>query len=105
MILGISGVRWEYPVSEHDFEEMLNFFYEFANVKPWPVFFSSRLISFAISGPSPTRALRWVPGLAVLGEAGNPAILVSAQPRCQSLTIFPPGLAGLSCAFRLAASA
>jgi len=82
-----------------------NFFYEFANVKPWPVFFSSRLISLAISGPSPTRALRWVPGLAVLGEAGNPAILVSAQPRCQSLTIFPPGLAGLSCAFRLAASA
>src|SRR5271166_4628533 len=82
----------------------MNFFYEFAVVKPWRLFFSSALISFAASAPSLLRALRWVPRLAVLGEAGNPANVVSGLPRCQSFPIVPPGLAGLSWAFRLAAS-
>ena len=55
-------------------------FYESAIVKPWFFFPASWLISFTIRGRSPSRVLRWVPRLAGLGEAGNPAILASFHP-------------------------
>ena len=88
------------PIAVHNKQN----FYEPAGVKTWLQLSFSRFISFATGGRSPSRVPRWVPRLAVRGEAGNPAILIPALPRRQSLAIVPPGLPGLSCAFRLAAS-
>src|SRR5262249_24517758 len=79
-------------------------FYESADVKPWQLFSCSLLNSFAVCGRRSSQVHRWVPRLAVLGEAGNPAVLAPAWPGHQPRLIFPPGLVGLSCAFGLVAS-